>query len=83
MSKEKKRILLYNSNNRQSKKPLKDKSRNGYELFNYVSETGDSISHSPIENYNGKVYAYYSEEIVRKIVNEELDKRVGSSLNTL
>ena len=55
----------------------------GYELFNIVSENGDSIYSLPNEDVmseeKGQVYVSLSK--IRKIVNEELDKRVGASLN--
>lgn len=50
-----------------------------YELFNVVSENGDSIYSLPfeelptVEERGGQVYISLSE--IRKIVNEELDKK--------
>lgn len=56
-------------------------SHSEYESFNIVSENGDSIYSIPtsydgtVEKRSGQVYALISE--IRKIVNEELDKRLG------
>jgi len=50
-----------------------------FEPFNVVAEVGDSIYTIPInECIGGQVYI--SEDKVRDIINEELDKRLGSSL---
>lgn len=54
-----------------------------YELFNGVSKTGDSIyPATQIEELEqeggGQVHISLSE--IRKILNEELDKRFGSSI---
>jgi hypothetical protein len=85
MSKEKKKILLNNSNNRQSKKPLKDERKNRYKLLNIVSKTGDSIYSVTIGQLGeelaqgGKIYLSLDE--IQNIKDLEYWKRVGSSLN--
>ena len=52
---------------------------NNLEPFNVVAEDGDSIYTIPInECIGGQVYV--SEDKIRDIVNEELDRRIGPSL---
>jgi hypothetical protein len=49
-----------------------------YELFNVVSETGDSIYFpSPTGKLLGGGQVYVSIDKIRDIVNEELEKRLG------
>ena len=54
-----------------------------FELFNIVSETRDSIYTVPIEESatigEGQVYVSLSE--IKKIVNEELERRFGPLVN--
>lgn len=47
-----------------------------YEVWNYVPEDRDSILELPIEEVIGG-QVFVSEEKIRDIVNEELDKRLG------
>jgi hypothetical protein len=47
-----------------------------YEDWNIVSNDGDSIYALPIEQLEGG-QIYVSEDKIRDIVNEELDKRLG------
>lgn len=65
-------------------KKITNKNSKKFEPFNVVSETGDSIyPATQIEELEqeggGQVYISLSE--IRKIINEELDKRFGSSIN--
>ena len=49
-----------------------------YEVFNVVSETGDSIYFPPpMAELVGGGQVYVSKDEIRDIVNEELDKRLG------
>ena len=54
-----------------------------FELFNIVSETGDSIYTVPMEESatigEGQIYVSLSE--IKKIINEELERRLGPSIN--
>lgn len=56
------------------------KKNKDYEKVNYVSENGDSIYAAPTEESRGG-QAYYSLNVIREIVKEELDRRLGPSLN--
>ena len=51
-----------------------------YEVRNHVSDNGDSISAVPIKELPGG-QIYVSENKIRDIVKEELDRRLGPSLN--
>ena len=54
----------------------------GYELFNVVADDGDSIYSPDFEEIDGLPLGgqmYISENKIRDIVNEELDKRLGKS----
>jgi hypothetical protein len=85
-------MLTNNSiNSNKNDSPNKQKEENStsetnkeYEPINILSENGDSIysvsSTDEIKDErNGQIFVLMSEII--KIVNEELDKRLGSSLN--
>jgi hypothetical protein len=71
------------SSNKVKKENLTPETNIEYELFNIVSENGDSIYSLPTDKImevgSGQVYISLSE--IKKIVNEELDKRLGSSLS--
>ena len=58
---------------------LKKKNKD-YEKVNYVSDNGDSIYAAPIEDLPGG-QEYYSLNVIREIIKEELDKRFGPSIN--
>jgi hypothetical protein len=62
-----------NDNNRRKNKD--------YEKVNYISDNGDSIYAAPIEDLPGGGQAYYSLNVIREIIKEELDRRLGPSLN--
>ena len=55
---------------------LKSKTK-GYESFNVVSETGDSIYSPTIKEED---HVFVSVDSVRKIIDEELGKRLGPSI---
>ena len=70
MKKGKKKTLDNDTNTRCSKKP-RDTTKKKYELFNFVSETGDSIYTSPVKDlHDGEIF--YAASVVRKIVRQEL-----------
>ena len=50
-----------------------------YEDLNFVSNDGDSIYALPIEQLQGR-QVYISEDTIRDIVKEELDKRLGPAI---
>ena len=52
------------------------KKNKDYEKINYVSNNGDSIYAAPIEDLPGG-QAYYSLNVIREIIKEELDHRFG------
>jgi hypothetical protein len=47
-----------------------------YELANYISDSGDSIYALHIDQVVGG-QVYVSEDKIREVVNEELDRRFG------
>jgi hypothetical protein len=49
-----------------------------YEVANFIPNDGDSIYPVPIEELPGG-QIYYSLDIIKEIINEELDKRFGPS----
>lgn len=51
-----------------------------YEVFNHKSDNGDSIYALPIDQVKGG-QIYVSEDKIRDIVKEELEKRFGPSIN--
>jgi hypothetical protein len=53
-----------------------------YEVENHISENGDSIHALPIKELTGG-QIYVSEDKIRDIVKEELDKRFGPSINNM
>ena len=53
-----------------------------YEDLNFVSNDTDSIYALPIEQLRGG-QIYVSEDKIRDIVKEELDKRLGPSKNNI
>ena len=72
------------SNNLKFPNKINNKNSKTFEPFNVVSETGDSIyPATQIEELEqeGGGQVYISLSGIRKIVNEELDKRLGSSIN--
>jgi hypothetical protein len=84
MIKEKKNVLDNNIDNRLNKNSS-DKTRlKNYELFNVVSKNGDSI-YSPhyeefailLDNDYEKGQVFVSEDKIREIVLQELNKRLG------
>ena len=86
MAKEKKKIFENDTNNihnRFSKKSIKKSTKKKYEYLNIVSETRDSIYTVPMEESatigEGQVYISLSE--IKRIVNEELERRLGPSVN--
>ena len=52
------------------------KNNKDYEKINYVSNNGDSIYAAPIEDLPGG-QAFYSLNVIREIIKEELDRRWG------
>ena len=52
-----------------------------YESINVVSDDGDSIYSPPLEELFQDGQIYVSKDKIRNIVNEELDRRLGPSLN--
>lgn len=80
MAKDKKKVLDNDTNILETKRKKSHSvtSNKKYESFNIVSETGDSIySATQIEELKqeGGEQVYISLSGIRKIVNEELDKR--------
>ena len=77
-------IIVYN-NNIQRKKPFKNKTKNGYEMFNIVSKTGDSIYTVDIGQLKEELAKggtiHVSLDEIQNIKDLEYWKRVGSSLN--
>ena len=51
-----------------------------YEIANYISDNGDSIYALPIDQIIGG-QIYVSEDKIRDIVKDELNHRLGPSLN--
>ena len=49
-----------------------------YEIANHISDNGDSVYAAPVEESRGG-QIFYSFDVIRDIVNEELDKRLGPS----
>jgi hypothetical protein len=78
MTREKKKGLENNTNDRQNKrkKSYIVTSNKKYESFNIVSETRDSIYSPPFEQLpRGQIF--YSESIIREIVRQELTTAIG------
>jgi hypothetical protein len=72
--------IISNNLKKLSKKITNNKRK--YESINIVSETGDSIYYTePIEELTQGGQAYISFYKVRKIVNKELQNRLGPSIN--
>lgn len=53
-----------------------------YEVTNHISDDYDSIYALPIDEVVGG-QIYVSEDKIRDIVNEELDRRFGPSINNI
>ena len=86
MAKDKKKVLDNDTNILETKRKKSHSvtSNKKYESFNIVSETGDSIySATQIEELKqeGGEQVYISLSGIRKIVNEELDKRFWILIN--
>ena len=78
MTREKKKVLENDTNIMENKRKKSHSvtSKINYELFNVVSETGDSI-YSPSFEELPRGHIFYSESIIREIVRQELAAAIG------